>query len=296
MVMQFSHQHRRVGVFIDVQNMYYSARNIYGSKVNFGNIVKAGINNQQLVRAIAYTISTKTGDELPFFEALHKMGIEVNMKELLEYEGGQKKGDWDVGITVDIIRMLDMLDVVVMVSGDGDYVPLGEYVKNRGRIFHVVSFRESTSSKLVDCADIYTNLSDDLNTFLIRDPNYRPQTHRVASVTDTFSDVIAEQGENRMLPAAEKTKPAEFKSPKPAPTLQFKQIPNVTNNTAPLKKPTPPTSQLQTPNFTPPKAPPVRPAPPIVRTPQLAALSLDGAKKKRRGRPKKNTPQPQKRT
>ncbi len=199
--MQFSHQHRRVGVFIDVQNMYYSARNIYGSKVNFGNIVKAGINNQQLVRAIAYTISTKTGDELPFFEALHKMGIEVNMKELLEYEGGQKKGDWDVGITVDIIRMLDMLDVVVMVSGDGDYVPLGEYVKNRGRIFHVISFRESTSSKLVECADEYTNLSDDLGTFLIRDPNYRPQTHRIASVTDTFSDVIAEQGENRMFPS-----------------------------------------------------------------------------------------------
>ena len=276
--MQFSHQHRRVGVFIDVQNMYYSARNIYGSKVNFGNIVKAGINDQQLVRAIAYTISTKTGDEQPFFEALHKMGIEVNMKELLEYEGGQKKGDWDVGITVDIIRMLDMLDVVVMVSGDGDYVPLGEYVKNRGRMFHVISFRESTSNKLVDCADVYTNLSDDLNTFLIRDPNYRPQTHRVASVTDTFSDVIAEQGENKMLPAAEKTKPLEFKTPNPP--LQFKQA-----NTTPLHNFQ--TSKLPPPgqrpdraggNF-PQKAPPVRPAPTI---------------KKRPGRPKKNTPQSQK--
>jgi len=283
MVIQFSHQHRRVGVFIDVQNMYYSARNIYGSKVNFGNIVKAGINNQQLVRAIAYTISTKTGDELPFFEALQKMGIEVNMKELLEYEGGQKKGDWDVGITVDIIRMLDMLDVVVMVSGDGDYVPLGEYVKNRGRIFHVISFRESISVKLVACADIYTNLSDDLSTFLIRDPKYRPQTHRVASVTDTFSDVIAEQGENKMLPVAEKIKPLEFTAPKP--TLQFKQA-----NATPLQNF--PTSKL--PNF-PQQAPPVRPAPPIVRAPHVAPpSSLDGAKKKRPGRPKKNTPQPQK--
>ena len=285
MVIQFSHQHRRVGVFIDVQNMYYSARNIYGSKVNFGNIVKAGINNQQLVRAIAYTISTKTGDELPFFEALSKMGIEVNMKELLEYEGGQKKGDWDVGITVDIIRMLDMLDVVVMVSGDGDYVPLGEYVKNRGRIFHVISFRESTSSKLVECADIYTNLSDDLGTFLIRDPKYRPQTHRVASVTDTFSDVIAEQGENKMLPV-------------PTPTLQFKQIPppqtisrpatHKTENPSSSHQPNPSVSVKSVP------PPPVRPAPPMVRAPQLSPLSLEGAKKKRRGRPKKNTPQPQK--
>jgi uncharacterized LabA/DUF88 family protein len=251
--MQFSHEHRRVGVFIDVQNMYYSARNMYGSKVNFGNIVKAGIDNQQLVRAIAYTISTKTGDELPFFEALHKMGIEISGKELLEYEGGQKKGDWDVGITV----------VVVLVSGDGDYVPLGEYIKNRGRVFHVVSFRESTSSKLVDCADVYTNLSDNLGAYLIRDPHYRPQTHRLTSVTDTFKDVIAEQGENHMLPPAEKTKPLDFKAPKPAP--HFKQ------------------------------APPIKLAPPMVRTPQLAQRSLEGTKK-RRGRPKKNTPHIQKQT
>lgn len=185
--------HRRVGVFIDVQNMYYSARNIYGSKVNFGNIVLKTLGDQRLVRAIAYTVSTKTGDELPFFEALHKMGIEVNTKELLEYDSGHKKGDWDVGITVDIIRMLDMLDVVIIVSGDGDYVPLGEYVKNRGRIFHVASFRESTSSKLVECADVYTNFSDDLPSFLINDPKYRPTANTKSSAVDTFDDVIAEQ-------------------------------------------------------------------------------------------------------
>ncbi len=200
--------HRRVGVFIDVQNMYYSARNIYGSKVNFGNIVLKTIGDQRLVRAIAYTVSTKTGDELPFFEALHKMGIEVNTKELLEYDSGHKKGDWDVGITVDIIRMLDMLDVVVIVSGDGDYVPLGEYVKNRGRIFHVASFRESTSSKLVECADIYTNFSDDLPSFLINDPKYRPTQNTKSSAVDTFDDVIAEQQQKEHIePLAPPQKP-----------------------------------------------------------------------------------------
>jgi uncharacterized LabA/DUF88 family protein len=254
--MQFSHQNRRVGVFIDVQNMYYSARNMYGSKVNFGNIVKHGIGTQHLVRAIAYTISTKTGDELPFFEALHKMGIEVNMKELLEYEGGQKKGDWDVGITVDIIRMLDMVDVVVLVSGDGDYVPLGEYIKNRGRVFHVISFRESTSSKLVDCADVYTNLSDDLGQFLIRDPHYRPQTHRTSSVTDTFSDVIAEQAENKMLVFTEK-----------APIIAAQRAPLM----APRNTATVPTRQISV---------------PIAQNAQKPQAAT-GALKKRRGRPKK---------
>lgn len=205
---------RRVGVFIDVQNMYYSARNIYGSKVNYGAIVKAAVGDQQLIRAIAYTISTKAGDETPFFEALYKMGIEVNTKELLEYDSGHKKGDWDVGITIDVVRMLDMIDVVVLVSGDGDYVALGEYIKNRGRIFHVVSFRESTSGKLVEEADIYTNLSDNLDQFLLRDPNYRPLQYHRNSSTDTFDDVIAEQHANLAIPNSPPGAPNNLQPPK----------------------------------------------------------------------------------
>ncbi len=160
-------QNRRVGVFIDVQNMYYSARNIFNRKVNFSKIVEETVGDSNLVRAIAYTVSTKTGEEEPFFEALRHGGIEVVSKELLEYAGGSKKGDWDVGITVDIVRMLDMLDVVVLVSGDGDFAPLADYVRSRGRIMHVASFRESTSSMLVESTDIYTNLSDDKTAFLI---------------------------------------------------------------------------------------------------------------------------------
>jgi uncharacterized LabA/DUF88 family protein len=206
---------RRVGVFIDVQNMYYSARNIYGSKVNFGNIVKSVVGNQKLVRAIAYTISTKTGEERPFFEALASMGLEVKTKELLEYDSGHKKGDWDVGITIDVVRMLDMLDVVVMVSGDGDYCALAEYVKNHGRIFHVASFRESTSTMLVEAADIYTNLSADQKTFLIRDGHHRAPERRTGSSTDTFDDVIAEQVANKaiLIPKADIVKP--LGTPKP---------------------------------------------------------------------------------
>ncbi|MEK9155321.1 MAG: NYN domain-containing protein [Patescibacteria group bacterium] len=190
---------RRVGVFIDVQNMYYSARNIYGAKVNFGNIVKTCVGNQKLIRAIAYTISTKTGEERPFFEALQSVGIDLNTKELLEYDSGHKKGDWDVGITIDVVRMLDMLDVVVMVSGDGDYCALAEYVKNRGRIFHVASFRESTSSKLVEAADIYTNLSSDKKAFLLGGEHRRPPERRMSSNMDTFDDVIAEQVANKAI-------------------------------------------------------------------------------------------------
>ncbi len=180
---------RRVGVFIDIQNMYYSARNLYGNKVNFTNIVTGTTGDQKLIRAIAYCVSTKTGDETPFLEALHGAGIEVMTKELLEYDSGHKKGDWDVGITIDIIRMLDMLDVVVLVSGDGDYVPVGEYVKGHGRIFHVASFRESTSTRLVECADVYTNLSDDTATFLLPGSNKpRPAKPGSSSIDPTSTE------------------------------------------------------------------------------------------------------------
>jgi uncharacterized LabA/DUF88 family protein len=217
---------RRVGVFIDVQNMYYSARNIYGSKVNFGAIVKAVVGNQKLIRAIAYTISTKTGDEKPFFDALEAMGIEVAQKELLEYDSGHKKGDWDVGITIDDVRMLDMLDTVVMVSGDGDYCALADYVKNRGRIFHVASFRESTSSKLVECADIYTNLSQDKKAFLIGSQDRRPVTHKTSSQMDTFDDVIAEQFANKAIDVSEGGKWTAPKAP-PIPTKRPIVIPEI---------------------------------------------------------------------
>jgi uncharacterized LabA/DUF88 family protein len=158
---------RRIGVFIDVQNMYYSARHLFSQKVQFTNIVTECVGDAQLVRALAYAITTEEGLEEAFLNALRSQGIEVMSKELLEYHSGAKKGDWDVGITIDIVRMLDMLDVVVLVSGDGDFTPLVEYIKHKGRIAHVASFRESTSSSLVEAADIYTNLSDSPDIFLV---------------------------------------------------------------------------------------------------------------------------------
>lgn len=160
---------RRVGVFIDVQNMYYSARNVFNRKVNFPKIVEEATADGQLVRALAYTVTTKAGEENPFLEALEKQGIEVIAKDLVEFQSGQKKANWDVGIAIDIVRMLDMLDVVVLVSGDSDFVPLADYVRGRGRLFHVISFRESTSSELLGVADIYTNMSEQPETYLISD-------------------------------------------------------------------------------------------------------------------------------
>ncbi len=162
-------KHQRVGVLIDVQNMYYSARNLFDRKVNFGNVVKKITGDRQLIRAIAYVVSTKTGENKPFFDALIGMGIETKEKELKEYFGGAKKADWDVGITVDAISMAESLDVIIVVSGDGDYIPLVNYLKHKGKICEVASFRETTSTQLVEAVgkDRYTNLSDNKRSFLM---------------------------------------------------------------------------------------------------------------------------------
>ncbi len=167
------HPDQRVGVFIDTQNMYYSARNLFNAHVSFKNIVEAAVADRRLIRAIAYVVRTKTGEEKPFFEALVKSGIETRVKDLQEFFGGAKKADWDVGIAVDAIRIADVLDVVVLVSGDGDYIPLVEYLKNRGRQVELAAFRETTSSKLIETADSFLNLSENPKQFLIGDSRGR---------------------------------------------------------------------------------------------------------------------------
>jgi uncharacterized LabA/DUF88 family protein len=161
------HPDQRVGVFIDTQNMYYSARHLHSRKVDFNAVVERAVGDRRLFRQIAYVVTTKSGDERPFLEALERIGIELREKELKEYYSGQKKADWDVGLTVDVIRMLDMLDVVVIVSGDGDYVPLVSYCKSRGRAVEVMGFRETTATVLVEEADAYINMSDHKDTYLI---------------------------------------------------------------------------------------------------------------------------------
>ena len=159
-------------MFIDVQNMYYSAKNLFGSKVNFGNIVTEATAGRKLVRAIAYVVSTESKEEQPFFDALYNLGIETKEKPLQIFYGGEKKGDWDVGITVDAIRLSPSLDAIVIVSGDGDYVPLVEYLQNQGKQVEVCAFGNTTSSKLIEAVDDFMDLSADKGKFLIQDRRY----------------------------------------------------------------------------------------------------------------------------
>jgi uncharacterized LabA/DUF88 family protein len=163
---KFSEQ--RIGILVDIQNMYYSAKVLYKKKVNFKEVLKSAVDGRKLIRAIAYGIKTIEGAEKNFFDALQKSGFEVRTKDLQIFPGGAKKGDWDVGITVDAIKLARHLDVVVLVTGDGDYIPLVHYLQNTmGCRVEVIAFSESASGKLIEAADDFHNLSEHKKKYLI---------------------------------------------------------------------------------------------------------------------------------
>ncbi len=159
---------QRVGILVDIQNLYYSARVLYNKKVNFKNLLTSSVENRKLIRAIGYGISTEEAQEEKFFDALENLGFEVKTKDLQIFAGGQKKGDWDVGIAIDAIKLAQRVDVIVLASGDGDYIPLVEYIQSTtGCRVEGVSFGESTSMRLIESLDDFLDLSSNKKRFLI---------------------------------------------------------------------------------------------------------------------------------
>ena len=160
------HKEQRVALFIDTQNLYHCAKNLYNAKVNFKNILETAVAGRKLIRAIAYVITTEAGDEKDFFDALTKMGIETKTKDLQIFIGGNKKGDWDVGLAIDAIRLAPKVDTVILATGDGDFEPLVEYLKNSTQV-EVISFGRSTSSKLREVCEDFIDMCETPEKFII---------------------------------------------------------------------------------------------------------------------------------
>ena len=181
---QTNYSNQRVGIFIDVQNLYHSAKNLYRGRVNYAELIKHLTGGRELIRAMAYVVKsegivdqghaannppsassserggkTALSSEGAFFEALENAGLELRLKDIQVWADGSKKADWDVGMAVDAIRMAEFLDVIILVTGDGDFIPLVDYLKwGRGRMVEVAGFRRSTSSKLQEAADKFVNI------------------------------------------------------------------------------------------------------------------------------------------
>ncbi len=163
------HAEQRVGILVDVSNMYHSAKNLYNRKANFREILAKAVADRKLIRATAYAIRTENKEEAPFIDALGQQGFEIKLKDLQIFAGGAKKGDWDVGIAIDAIKLADKLDVIVLVSGDGDYLPLVSYLQNnKGCLVEIMAFRKTCSSKLIEEADDFTDLGSSKKFLLYR--------------------------------------------------------------------------------------------------------------------------------
>lgn len=162
------HAAQRVGVFIDTQNLYHSAKHLYKARVNFAKVLEEAVGPRILVRAVAYVISTESNEEGAFFDALTKIGIETKVKDLQIFYGGAKKADWDVGLAIDAVTMAPKLDTIVLATGDGDFVPLVEYLRvNEGCQVEGISFAKSSSSALKEALHDFIDMGENPKKFLI---------------------------------------------------------------------------------------------------------------------------------
>ncbi|MBT4647899.1 NYN domain-containing protein [archaeon] len=248
------HFNQRVGVFIDVQNMYYSAKQLYGKKVNYANILKNATAGRKLIRAITYVIKADIKEESNFFDALEKIGYEVRSKDLQIFFGGAKKGDWDVGIAMDVMKLAPKLDVVILVSGDGDFKDLLEHCKALGCRTEVMAFGQTASSRIKKEADYYLDMDKHVDKYLIggdiTKKGVNPKNGQKKSVaeigalvnirattTDGFEDKVGKvQSNNSKIPAA-KPRSALKQGMKPRPMQNQGNNQRMQNNKPFVKKP-----------------------------------------------------------
>ncbi|MGB9763289.1 MAG: NYN domain-containing protein [Minisyncoccia bacterium] len=160
--MLVKHKDQRIAVLIDIQNLYHSAKNLYSARVNFKNLLLEVVEGRHLIRAIGYVVKADEPGEASFFDALEKAGIEPKIKDLQVYPDGTKKGDWDVGLAIDAVRLSNKVDVIIIASGDGDFIPLVDYLINQGVQVEIAAFGRTTATLLKEIVDNFIDL--DLKT------------------------------------------------------------------------------------------------------------------------------------
>lgn len=161
---------QRVGIFVDVQNMFYAAKHLYNSKLNFARLLDYIARGRPLVRSIAYVVQTPEIDQSNFLTMLRANAYEIRSKDLKQRPDGSCKGDWDMGLALDALAMSERLDVVAIVSGDGDFVDLVNFLKARGVRVEVYSFPYSTAEELRHAATEYFQMG----TEIVINPQPRP--------------------------------------------------------------------------------------------------------------------------
>jgi uncharacterized LabA/DUF88 family protein len=152
---------KRVGIFVDVQNIFYASKQ-FNSRLDFDKLLKISVGSRRLIRAIAYVVQSPEVDQSSFISMLQQKSYEVRRKDLRQRSDGSAKGDWDMGMAIDVMRFVNTLDVVVLVSGDGDFVSLVNLVKTIGPRVEVISFLHNTARDLINSADKHIPIENEL--------------------------------------------------------------------------------------------------------------------------------------
>jgi uncharacterized LabA/DUF88 family protein len=168
---------QRVAILVDVQNLYYSAKNLYHSRVNFKNILGLILQWRKLVRAIAYAVDTVEETNKVFIDAIHESGFEIKLKPIQTFVDGSKKADWDVWIAMDAVRLGGKVDSIILISGDGDYVPVVNYLQqSQGCLVEVMAFWRTTNKELRELADEFIDIEEYPDELLFQSrKSVRPQ-------------------------------------------------------------------------------------------------------------------------
>ena len=155
-------EREKIAIFVDSQNLYYSARMGYAAKVNYEKLLKLITENRNLIRAYAYIVQPPEGDVRPFATSLERIGYTVKIKDVRTRANGSAKANWDMGIALDILGILDYIDTIVLASGDGDFVPLVDFIKAKNKRVEIFSFTENTAYDLKEKADRFEPLGENI--------------------------------------------------------------------------------------------------------------------------------------
>ncbi|MEH6528957.1 MAG: NYN domain-containing protein, partial [Porticoccus sp.] len=154
---------KKIAIFVDVQNIYYTTRQAYGRQFNYRKLWQRVSAEGEVVSATAYAIHRGDDGQLKFQDALKHIGFTIKLKPYIQRSDGSAKGDWDVGIAIDVMETAREVDTIVLLSGDGDFDLLLEKVKkDDGVTAEVYGVPALTAGSLIKAANIYHPIEEDL--------------------------------------------------------------------------------------------------------------------------------------
>jgi uncharacterized LabA/DUF88 family protein len=154
---------KKVVLFVDVQNVYYTTRQAFNRKFDYNKFWSIATSDRRVIKAIAYAIDRGDKKQKEFQDILRAIGFDVKLKPFIQRSDGSAKGDWDVGITIDALEYSESADIVILVSGDGDFDLLVDKLRlDKGKWVEVYGVAKLTSASLVNAASKFIPIENEL--------------------------------------------------------------------------------------------------------------------------------------